>query len=60
MPQFVSQCGRLDILVNCAGICTLTPILDIDAAEWDRVLGVNLRGTFLMAREAFRIMKERG
>ena len=51
--------GRVDILVNNAGICLTTPVLDIRAAEWDRVLAVNLRGTFLMSREAFRLMRER-
>ena len=52
--------GRVtDILVNNAGICPTTPVLDIRAAEWDRVLAVNLRGTFLMSREALRRMKER-
>ena len=51
--------GRVDILVNNAGICPTTAIVDIRAAEWDRVLAVNLRGTFLMSREAFRLMKER-
>ena len=51
--------GRVDILVNNAGICPTTPVLDIRAAEWDRVLAVNLRGTFLMSREAFRLMRER-
>lgn len=50
---------RLDILVNNAGICRMIPILDIAVEEWDRILAVNLRGTFLMSREAFRIMKER-
>ena len=52
--------GRVpDILVNNAGICPTTPVLDIRAAEWDRVLAVNLRGTFLMSREALWRMKER-
>jgi 3-oxoacyl-[acyl-carrier protein] reductase len=49
---------RLDILVNNAGICRMIPILDIAVEEWDRIMAVNLRGTFLMSREAFRIMKE--
>jgi 3-oxoacyl-[acyl-carrier protein] reductase len=51
--------GKVDILVNNAGICRMIPILDITVEEWDRILAVNLRGTFLMSREAFRIMKER-
>lgn len=48
----------IDILVNNAGICRMMPILDIDVQEWDKIMAVNLRGTFLMSREAFRIMKE--
>jgi 3-oxoacyl-[acyl-carrier protein] reductase len=51
---------RVDILVNNAGICRMIPILDIEVAEWDRIMAVNLRGTFLMSREAFRLMKEQG
>ena len=50
--------GTLDILVNNAGICRMIPILDIEVNEWDSIMAVNLRGTFLMSREAFRIMKE--
>ena len=50
----------VDILVNNAGICPTTPVLEIRATEWDKVLAVNLRGTFLMSREALRRMKERG
>jgi 3-oxoacyl-[acyl-carrier protein] reductase len=53
------QLGVPAILVNNAGICQTTSILDLRAAEWDRVLAVNLRGTFLASREAFRLMKER-
>jgi 3-oxoacyl-[acyl-carrier protein] reductase len=53
------EIGYVDILVNNAGICPTTPVLDIRASEWDRVLAVNLRGAFLMAREALRRMNER-
>ncbi len=48
--------GRVDVLVNCAGIVAVKPFVDMDAATWDSVIGVNLRGTFLCCREAFRIM----
>jgi 3-oxoacyl-[acyl-carrier protein] reductase len=42
--------GRIDILVNNAGIAAAAPIHDMTAETWDRVLGVHLRGTFLMTR----------
>ncbi len=48
--------GRLDILVNCAGIVAVRPFVDMDTATWDQVINVNLRGTFLCCREAFRLM----
>ena len=48
----------VDILVNNAGIGRELPILDITVAEWDRIFAVNMRGTFLMSREALRVMKE--
>lgn len=50
--------GRVDILVNCAGIVETRPFVDMDVATWDRVLAVNLRGTFLCCLQAFRIMAQ--
>lgn len=55
----LERTGQVDILVNNAGICRLIPILDIEVEEWDQMMAVNLRGTFLMSREAFRHMQER-
>jgi NAD(P)-dependent dehydrogenase (short-subunit alcohol dehydrogenase family) len=52
--------GGPDIVVNNAGISLTTPILETSAAEWDRVLAVNLRSVFLLSREAFRVMKTKG
>ena len=49
--------GRLDSLVNNAGIFKATPILETTAAEWDIIQAVNLRGAFLMSREALRMMQ---
>ena len=48
--------GRLDVLINCAGIVAVRPFAGMETATWDAVLNVNLRGTFLCCREAFRLM----
>ena len=52
--------GRVDILVNCAGVVAVRPFVEMDTSTWDHVLAVNLRGTFLCCREAFRIMVPQG
>ncbi len=52
--------GRLDVLINNAGIGIWKSPLELTVEEWDRVLAVNLRGTFLMAREAAKVMRRTG
>jgi len=52
----VARHGRLDILVNSAGIAQSLPFLETPAAVLDRILAVNLRGTFLMGQAAARAM----
>jgi 3-oxoacyl-[acyl-carrier protein] reductase len=44
--------GRVEVLVNNAGICPLTPVGAIGEEEWDRVLSVNLKGAFLCTQAA--------
>lgn len=57
----VKRYGKLDIWVNNAGIGYLMkPILDMQVAEWDTVLGVNLRGTFLGIKFAAEQMVKQG
>ena len=51
---------RLDILVHCAGIIQEKPLLETTAADFDRVIAVNLRGSFLIGREALRWMAASG
>ena len=43
--------GRLDVLVNSAANFVSTPLLEIESEEWDRVMGVNLKGPHLLVRE---------
>jgi NAD(P)-dependent dehydrogenase (short-subunit alcohol dehydrogenase family) len=52
--------GELTVLVNNAGIFPRSPVLDLEEAEWQRVQDVNLKGTFLCAQAAARVMRERG
>ena len=52
--------GRLDILVNNAGIAIRRPAVDLSLGDWERVLAVNLTGSFLCARAAARPMISAG
>lgn len=52
----VENFGGVDILVNNAGIYPVSAVIDMSAKEWDEVLDVNLKGTFLCCREAGRQM----
>jgi NAD(P)-dependent dehydrogenase (short-subunit alcohol dehydrogenase family) len=60
IDQAVKDLGGIDIWVNNAGIFPSTPLLDITDADWDRVLNINLRGTFIASREVGRRMIEAG
>ena len=51
--------GTIDILVNNAGICYQGPVADMAVEIWDRVLDVNLKGTFLCSREVMPILKQK-
>ena len=48
--------GRVDVVVNCAGVAGGGPVHDLDASEWARVLRVNLTGTYLVCKHALRHM----
>jgi NAD(P)-dependent dehydrogenase (short-subunit alcohol dehydrogenase family) len=52
--------GRLDALVNNAGIAIFKPILDLTYEDWSRVLAVNLTGAFLCTQAAVPLMRDSG
>lgn len=60
VAQVVGQWGSLHILVNNAGVLRPTATADISEAEWDLVLGVNLKGTFLCSQAALAPMRAGG
>jgi meso-butanediol dehydrogenase / (S,S)-butanediol dehydrogenase / diacetyl reductase len=49
----------IDLVVNVAGVISLAPVTELPVSEWDRVMGVNARGPFLVARAALPQMIER-
>lgn len=60
MGEVLAESGRLDILVNVAGICPFRDFLDIPEDEWDRVQAVNSKGIFLTCQAAAREMVKSG
>ncbi|MGY3602510.1 MULTISPECIES: SDR family NAD(P)-dependent oxidoreductase [unclassified Bradyrhizobium] len=52
--------GRLDALVNNAGVAVFAPLLETSDADWSRILAVNLTGPFLCAKAAAPLMREHG
>lgn len=58
VDETIRQFKRLDILVNNAGLSNFKPFLELETAEWDEVLNVNLRGAFLCSRYAAPHLKK--
>ena len=56
----IERFGRVDALVNNAGITEPHPLLEMTPAEWDKTLGINLRGMFLCTQRAAREMVKQG
>ncbi len=56
----VSELGRLDILVNCAGVNYRRPMEAFTEDDWDRLMAINLKGAFFAAQEAAGVMRKQG
>lgn len=58
--EALPRLAGLDIVVNSAGVIHEAPLLETTAADFDRVIGINLRGTFLVGREGLRALVQAG
>lgn len=60
MGEVAERYGRLDVLVNNAGMGSVDAFLETPDETWEKVIGVNLTGTFLCCREGARLMQQGG
>jgi NAD(P)-dependent dehydrogenase (short-subunit alcohol dehydrogenase family) len=56
----VREFGKLDVLLDCVGVSQIAAFLDLDPAEWDRIIAVNLSGMFHLGQAAARQMVHQG
>lgn len=60
MAAVMNRFGRLDALINNAGVAIFAPVLETSDADWDRIMAVNLTGPFLCTKAAAPLMREQG
>jgi len=56
VDEVLNRIGRIDILVNCAGVLSSYSITELDEREWNRILDINLKGTFLVTKVLLKRM----
>ncbi|MEG1516146.1 MAG: SDR family NAD(P)-dependent oxidoreductase [Clostridia bacterium] len=58
VEAIVARQGRLDVLVNCAGICSATPMEELSPKEWDCTYDINIRGPFFLTQRLLPWLKK--
>jgi 3-oxoacyl-[acyl-carrier protein] reductase len=58
VAEAVKRMGRIDIVVNCAGISRMGDIYSVNGEQWDLTFDINLKGLFFICRESFRVMEK--
>lgn len=59
VENITDQFGRIDILINCAGVSIHGPLEDIEEKDWNEVIDTNLKGTFIFSRAVWPLMKKK-
>jgi NAD(P)-dependent dehydrogenase (short-subunit alcohol dehydrogenase family) len=60
VAEVLARLHRIDVLVNNAGVISRAPFLELTEEQWDTVIDVDLKGTFLMSQQVARVMKQQG
>lgn len=60
LDDIVKRHGRLDVLINNAGVDLTAPVEEIPLSEWERILAVNLTAPFILSKRVFPLMKRQG
>jgi len=60
LAAVIQRFGRIDVVVNAAGVLNVAPFLEITEEDWDRSFSVNVKGMFLVCQEALRHMIAHG
>ncbi|MDR2618629.1 MAG: SDR family oxidoreductase [Treponema sp.] len=58
IAEAVKQMGRLDIVVNCAGVSRMGDLFAVTEQQWDLTFDINVKGLFFICREAFKAMEK--
>lgn len=60
VQETIERFGRIDVLVNCAGVGSLRKVPEVTPEEWDRVFDINLKSVFFLSQPVMNLMAEQG
>jgi NAD(P)-dependent dehydrogenase (short-subunit alcohol dehydrogenase family) len=60
IAEAADKLGRIDILLNCAGVSRMGNLYDVTEEQWDFTFDINVKGLFFICREVYRVMEKQG
>ena len=58
--QTIEQLGKVDILVNCAGVVVYKPLVEVSETDFDKIFAINVKGTYFACQQAAKKMADNG